>query len=238
MHSLVTAKCGAIVFGGLVTTIAKALGLGPHLVNLAHIPPCLIDEDMVRSMNFVRAKSDDKYDLMNKNRVFGGITLPNPRRTDVRNEYNFCYTNNFVTIRAPTHISQNVAAGGGANIVPPAHTPHFSNTFVGSSSSSRQSTIDDVLYEMRAQNAINEERDGLFYAMHQQQEEMLEQMQFMQAQQIQILQNQHEMQGYYNRWESSEERRQQQLDNVIQELGGLRLQFDNFQNYQQPPPHQ
>jgi hypothetical protein len=36
---------------------------------------------------------------------------------------------------------------------------------------------------MRAQNAINEERDILFYAMHQQQEEMLEQMQFMQAQQ-------------------------------------------------------
>ncbi|MCI62526.1 hypothetical protein A2U01_0083783, partial [Trifolium medium] len=86
-----------------------------------------------------------------------------------------------VTDRAPTHISQNVAAGGGANIVPPAHTPHFSNTFAGSSSSSRQNTIDDVLYEMRAQNAINEERDGLFYAMHQQQEEMLERMQFMQA---------------------------------------------------------
>jgi hypothetical protein len=63
-------------------------------------------------------------------------------------------------------------------------------------------------------------------------------MQFMQAQQTQILQNQHEMWGYYNRWESSEERRQQQLDNVIQELGGLRLQFDNFQNYQQSPPHQ
>ncbi|MCI65691.1 hypothetical protein A2U01_0086949, partial [Trifolium medium] len=42
--------------------------------------------------------------------------------------------------------------------------------------------------------------------------------------------------GYYNRWESSEERRQQQVDNVIQELGGLTLQFDNFQNDQQPPP--
>jgi NAD-dependent DNA ligase len=89
---------------------------------------------------------------------------------------------------------------------------------------------------MRAQNAINEEHDGLFYAMHQQREEMLEQMQFMQAQQTKILQNQQEMRGYYNRWESSEERRQQQLDNVIQELGGLRLQFDNFQNDQQPPP--
>ncbi|WJX33810.1 DNA (cytosine-5)-methyltransferase [Trifolium repens] len=136
MHSLVTAKREAIVFGGLITTIAKALGLGPRLVNLAHIPPCLIVEDKVRSMNLVRARRDDKYDLMIKNHVFNGITLPNPRRTDVRNEHNFCYTNDLVTVRAPTHISQNVAACGGANFVPPTHTPHFSNTFACSSSSS------------------------------------------------------------------------------------------------------
>jgi hypothetical protein len=83
--------------------------------------------------------------------------------------------------QAPTHIPDNVATGGGTNVVPPAHTTPFSNTFAGSSSSSRQFTIDDVLYEMRAQNTINEECDGLFYAMHQQQEEMLEQMQFLQA---------------------------------------------------------
>jgi hypothetical protein len=62
---------------------------------------------------------------------------------------------------------------------------------------------------MRTQNAINQERDELFYAIHQQQEEMLEQMEFMQAQQKEITRNQQEMRGYYNRWESSEERRQQ-----------------------------
>jgi hypothetical protein len=84
-------------------------------------------------------------------------------------------------IKPPRTFPNNVAIGGGTNVVPPAHTTHYSNTFVGSSSSSRQSTIDDVLYEMRAQNAINEERDRLFYVMHQQQEEMLEQMQFLQA---------------------------------------------------------
>ncbi|CAJ2652085.1 unnamed protein product [Trifolium pratense] len=99
---------------------------------------------------------------------------------------------------------------------------------LGSSSSSRQNTIDDVLHEIRAQNALNQERDGLFYAMHQQQEEMMERMTFMQAQQNQILQNQHEMQGYYHRWESSEEHRQQQLDNVIQELGGLVLNMEEI----------
>jgi hypothetical protein len=90
--------------------------------------------------------------------------------------FNFCYTDDQVTNRAPTHISQNVAAGGGAHFVRPAHTTHFSNTFAGSSSSSRQHTIDDVLFEMRTQSPIIQERDGLFYAMHQQQEEMLEQM--------------------------------------------------------------
>jgi hypothetical protein len=35
-------------------------------------------------------------------------------------------------------------------------------------------------------NALNQERDGLFYAMHQKQKEMMEQMQYMQAQQTQI----------------------------------------------------
>ncbi|CAJ2663010.1 unnamed protein product [Trifolium pratense] len=226
---------GVIIFGGLITTIAKAIGLGPRLENLDHTPPRFINEDMVKSMNLVRLREDGRYDLMINNRVFSNITLPNTWLTDVRNERNLRYTNNSVPNRAPTHISPNVAAGGGASIVPPAHTTHFSNTFAGSSSSSRQSSIDDVLHEIRAQNALNQERDGLFYAMHQQQEEMMERMTFMQAQQDEILQNQHEMQGYYHRWESSEEHRQQQLDNVIQELGGLRLQFNNFQNYQHPP---
>ncbi|CAJ2633365.1 unnamed protein product [Trifolium pratense] len=231
-----TSRGGAMIFGGLITTIAKAIGLGPRLENFEHTPPRLINEDMVRSMNLVRLREDDRYDLMIQNRVFNNITLPNQWLTDVRDPRNHCYTNNSTTNRAPTHISPNAAAGGGASIVPPAHTTHFSNTFAGSSSSSRQSTIDDVLHEIRAQNELNQERDGLFYAMHQQQEEMMEQMTFMQAQQNQILQNQHEMQGYYHRWESSEEHRQQQLDNVIQELGGLRLQFNNVKNYQQPPP--
>ncbi|MCH98328.1 hypothetical protein A2U01_0019328, partial [Trifolium medium] len=118
---------GAIIFGGLITTIAKAIGLGNRLATLEPTPPRFIDIDMAKSMNLVKERSD------------------------------------------------------------------------GSSSSSRQSTIDDVLYEIRAQNAVNEERDGLLYAMHQQQEEMMEQMHRLQAQQTQMLHNQHEMQGYYNR---------------------------------------
>ncbi|PNX95490.1 hypothetical protein L195_g018683 [Trifolium pratense] len=160
---------------------------------------------------------------MINNKVFPNLILPNPQRTDVRNHNNFCY--NPGPPQAPTN----------TNVVPPAHTTPSSNTFAGSSSSSKQSTIDDVLYEIRAQNAISEECDGLFYAMYQQQEEMMEQMHLLQAQQTKMLHNQHEMQGYYNRWESAEARRQQQLDRVVQELGNLRLHFDDFQQHQQPP---
>ncbi|MCI81867.1 hypothetical protein A2U01_0103141 [Trifolium medium] len=50
-----------------------------------------------------------------------------------------------------------------------------------------------------------------------------------------MLHNQHEMQGYYNRWESAEAHRQHQLHRIVQELGDLRLQFDDFQQHQQPP---
>jgi hypothetical protein len=136
---------------------------------------------MVKSMNLVRQRTDGKFNLMINNHVFPDIILPNPRRTDVCDHKNLCYIHDLVPNQTPTHIPDNVTIGGGNNVVPPAHTTPYSNTFAGSSSSSRQSTIDDVLYEMRAQNAINEECDGLFYAMHQQQEEMLEQMQFLQA---------------------------------------------------------
>jgi hypothetical protein len=62
--------------------------------------------------------------------------LPNPRQTDVPDHNNLCYVHDPVTTQAPTHIPDNVAVGGGTNVVPPAHTRHFSNTFAGSSSSS------------------------------------------------------------------------------------------------------
>ncbi|KAK2383895.1 hypothetical protein QL285_071305 [Trifolium repens] len=239
MQSVISSNRGAaITFGGLITTIAKAIGVGDHqFANLEQIPPRFIDLDMVKSMKLVKQRSDGNFFLMINNQVFSDIILPNPSRTDVRNiNWNLCYVYNPHPdeLEAPTTVP-NVAAGRGTNVVQPAHTTHFSNTFAGSSSSSRQSTIDDVPCEMRAQNAINEERDGLFYAIHQQQEQMLKQMQFVQVQQNQMLHNQQQLHGYYNQWQSTEVHRQQQLDRIVHELGDLRLQFDNFQRHQQPP---
>ena len=87
-----------------------------------------------------------------------------------------------------------------------------------------------------AQNTINKERNGLFlrYASATRGDVGTNAVHKSPANTNSSKPN--EMQGYYNKWESSEERRQEQLDNIIQELGSLRLRFDDFQNYQKPPP--
>ncbi len=58
-------------------------------------------------------------------------------------------------------------------------------------------------------------------------------MQFLRAQQTQILQHQTAMHDHYNQ---SAEYHRQQLDQVMHELGGLSLRFDDFQRFHQPPP--
>jgi hypothetical protein len=105
MHSLVYAKRGAITFGGLITTIDKAIRLGDRLANLEQIPARFIDLDMVKSMNLVRQRTDGKFNLMINNHVFPDTILPNPRRTDVCDHNNLCYIHDPVPNQAPTHIS-------------------------------------------------------------------------------------------------------------------------------------
>ncbi|CAJ2637544.1 unnamed protein product [Trifolium pratense] len=227
MRSIVTSQRGTITFGGLITTIAKAIGLEHQLRNLPSLPISSIDFDMVKSMKLVKEAKDGHLYLMINNSVFREFVFPNPERTDVRGFNNFLYFP--PEDETPMNNSDNVATDRGHTFVPPAHNTPLSNPFAGPSSSSRQSTIDDVLNELRAQNARNEERDGLFYAIHQQQEGMMEQMNSMQTQQTLILQNQHQL-------EAAHARQQQQLDRVIYDINDLRLQFDNFHTYPQPPP--
>jgi hypothetical protein len=47
-------KRGAITFGGLITTIARVICLGPRLANLEPILVRFIDLNMVKIMNLVR----------------------------------------------------------------------------------------------------------------------------------------------------------------------------------------
>jgi hypothetical protein len=206
MRSIV-AKRGTITFGGLITTIAKAIGLGNHLENLTPLPMRYIDLDMVKYMKLVKELEDGKFYLMINNNVFRPFVFPDLNRTDVRNHSNFYYPPD----------DEHVTTGEGTTPIPPAPTPQFSNTFAGSSSSYRE----------------QEERDSLFYAIHQQQEVMLAEMQFLRAQQTQLLQHQTAMHDHHNQ---SAEYHRQQLDQVMHELGRLSLRFDDFQRFHQPPP--
>ncbi|CAJ2633219.1 unnamed protein product [Trifolium pratense] len=221
MRSFV-AKKGDIMFGGLITTLAKLLGHGDEFAG--PLPSFYIDLNTVKSMKLIKERQSVYYLLIN-NEVFPNFTLPNPDRTDVRIPGNLFYDNTAeepMTDPTPTHITDDVAAGGSHDFVPPAHTTYFSNTFAGSASSSRHYTDD--------------ERDNLLYNVHQQQAEMMGQINSMHAQQNQILQNQEQIQGRFDRWETAEAQRQQQLERVIYNLSEFRMQFDNFQRYQQPPP--
>ncbi|MCI67559.1 hypothetical protein A2U01_0088818 [Trifolium medium] len=58
----------------------------------------------------------------------------------------------------------------------------------------------------------------------------------MRTQQTLILRNQHQMRSDFNQMEAANAQQQQQLDRVIYGISDLRLQFDNFHRYPQPPP--
>ncbi|CAJ2652818.1 unnamed protein product [Trifolium pratense] len=209
MRSYITKK-GDIMFGGLLTTLAKLLGHKDEFVPLPPMHPFYLDLNMVKSMKLIKERRSGGFNLLINNTVCPNFTLPNPDRTDVRVPANLLYNTNDEPMpdQAPTHITDDVAAGGSHNFVPPAHTTYFPNTFAGSSSS-RQNTMD--------------ERDSPFYAMHQQQTEMMGQINAMQIQQNQILQNQQQIQGRFDQWDTAEAQRQQQLDRVIYGISELRM---------------
>lgn len=56
----------------------------------------------------------------------------------------------------------------------PAHTTYFSDHFACTSSRALRATLDDILSELHAQNAIDVERDSMIHAMQQQQTEMMQ----------------------------------------------------------------
>jgi hypothetical protein len=62
------------------------------------------------------------FNLLINNSILPNFTLPS--RTDVRNFQNHLYVDSDEPMphQAPTYIPDNVAAGGGENIVAPAHT--------------------------------------------------------------------------------------------------------------------
>ena len=88
MHVVQTASNGSISFGGVITSIARALGLDTELATLDPLPPCSLDLRTYISMIFIRAKKNRKFLLMVHNISIYGIILPFPDHTDVHNEAN------------------------------------------------------------------------------------------------------------------------------------------------------
>ncbi|KAI5402442.1 hypothetical protein KIW84_050165 [Lathyrus oleraceus] len=168
MQVIINAKRGPIIFGGLITSIARVLGLKEKFSRLTPLLHHAIDIDMARSMKLVKRRSDGKFNLIIANNVLQEFILPNPNRTDVRNPDNYCYTNDPVPNQVPAHIPENVAAGGDTDEdhIPeqtaPTTDPHTTHTLfenVASISSSQRprrraapATLDEIYAELHDQH--------------------------------------------------------------------------------------
>lgn len=179
---------GPISFGGLITSIARALGLDVELASLEPLPSCFLDIHACRYMRLIRAKLDGIYLLMFHNIVINGVVLPCPNRTNVRNNANWIYDLNVEAKSEPMDIPKNVVADGATNdefyqreraflvYDPPSyhsphipssstHTPHFIDHFACTSSRATHISLDDILSGMHALNSVDVERDNMIHAM-------------------------------------------------------------------------
>lgn len=223
---------GRLFLGGLIISIARVLGLEEKFSQLTPLPHHAIDIDMTRIMKLVKWRRVGKFNLIIENNVLHDFILPNPTRTDVRNQEIFCHVKGLV----PAHISENVASGGDTeeDYIPeqaaPTTDPHTihmpSENVTGTSSSQRPrrrnvapSTIDEIYSELLWRSELDAQRDLQIENMEAQEIEML-----------QILpQMQHDQHDYAFRTE-------QNMFVLIDELTTLTVRMEDLQDY--APPHQ
>lgn len=99
--TLFTNKTGPIVFGGLVTSIARALGLNDEIATLEPLPPRTINLKFLKEMKLCRARREGGYELMVHGVAIPSVALPCSRRTDVRDERNWTYDLNAPRVLGP-----------------------------------------------------------------------------------------------------------------------------------------
>lgn len=75
MQALGTDKKGPTSIGGLITSIARALGLDTELVTLEPLPPCFLDLPACRHIRLIRSRSDGKYLVMVHNTAVISVIL-------------------------------------------------------------------------------------------------------------------------------------------------------------------
>lgn len=77
-------KKGTISFGGLITSIARALVLHTVLATLEPLPPRTLDITILRHIRLYKVRKEGGYHLMVQNHEIRSIVLPWPAHKDVR----------------------------------------------------------------------------------------------------------------------------------------------------------
>ncbi|MCI33237.1 DNA (cytosine-5)-methyltransferase DRM2-like [Trifolium medium] len=84
MQTIAKAKKGAIVIGGLITSLASSLGLDTQIATLDPLPDSTsLDLNPCLAQKLVKLISGNKYYLMIRNQIVRSIMLPNRARIDV-----------------------------------------------------------------------------------------------------------------------------------------------------------
>ena len=188
MHHVLR-KGGPISFGGLITTIARAIGLDTELATLEPLPPRIANLKFFRDMRLCKTRKEGGYFLMVGGAAVPSVVIPCTRRTDIRFERNWTYDLNAPAFIGPLPPNLPLNEGNHTDdeydfqteepphFSPPHTTPSTSNPHAGTAPSFH--VTEDMWREHMAREA---QRDTLLATLQQQ---AADNMAFMQASQEQ-----------------------------------------------------